>query len=73
MLWVPAGFAHGFLVTSQSAEVVYKTTDFHAPEHERAVIWNDPDIAIDWPIEGAPTLSPKDAEAPLLKDADLFD
>jgi dTDP-4-dehydrorhamnose 3,5-epimerase len=73
MLWVPVGFAHGFLVTSESAEVVYKTTDFHAPEHERTVIWNDPAVGIEWPIEGVPILSPKDAKAPPLKDADLFD
>jgi len=73
MLWVPVGFAHGFLVTSDTAEVVYKTTDFYAPEHERAVIWNDPAIGIDWPVDGAPILSAKDARAPLLKDADLFD
>jgi dTDP-4-dehydrorhamnose 3,5-epimerase len=73
MLWVPAGFAHGFLVTSESAEVVYKATDFYAPEHERAVIWNDPTVGIDWPLDGTPILSAKDANAPLLKDADLVD
>ena len=73
MLWVPVGFAHGFLVTSDTAEVVYKTTDFYAPEHERAVIWNDPAIGIDWPVDGAPILSAKDAKAPVLKDAELFD
>ena len=72
MLWVPVGFAHGFLVTSDIAEVVYKTTDFYAPEHERAVIWNDPDAAIDWPLSGEPTRSAKDAKAPRLRDADLF-
>ena len=73
MLWVPVGFAHGFLVTSDIAEVVYKTTDFYAPEHERAVIWNDPAIGIDWPVDSAPILSPKDAKARLLNDSELFD
>jgi dTDP-4-dehydrorhamnose 3,5-epimerase len=62
-MWIPVGFAHGFLVLSESAEFLYKTTDYYAPEHERAVIWNDPDLGIEWPIEGEPTLSAKDAAA----------
>jgi dTDP-4-dehydrorhamnose 3,5-epimerase len=70
--WVPEGFAHGFLVLSESAEFLYRTTDFWAPEHERAIIWNDPDLAIDWPINGEPILSEKDAAAPLLKNAEIF-
>jgi len=70
-LWVPAGFAHGFCVTSEIADFAYKCTEFYAPENERAIRWNDPDIKIDWPIEG-PTLSPKDAAAPLLRDATLL-
>jgi len=71
-LWVPAGFAHGFVVTSESAEFLYKTTDYWAPEHERAVRWDDPAIGIDWPLAGAPVLSAKDAAAPLLADAEVF-
>lgn len=73
MLWVPRGFAHGFLVMSSGAEVLYKTTDYYAPEHERAIIWNDPALAIDWPIDGQPNLSDKDQSAPLLKDAPVID
>jgi dTDP-4-dehydrorhamnose 3,5-epimerase len=60
-LWVPPGLAHGFVVLSDFAEFLYKTTDYYAPEHERCIAWNDPDLAIDWPIEGLPTLSAKDA------------
>jgi dTDP-4-dehydrorhamnose 3,5-epimerase len=71
MVWVPEGFAHGFLVVSESADVLYKTTDFYAPEHERAIAWNDPDLALDWPLAGAPLLSSKDAHAPRLRDAQL--
>ena len=71
-IWVPPGFAHGFVVTSDSAEVLYKTTDYWAPEHERSLMWNDPSIAIDWPVDGAPTLSGKDAAGKLLAEADLF-
>jgi dTDP-4-dehydrorhamnose 3,5-epimerase len=72
-LWIPAGFAHGFLATSESAEFLYKTTDYWAPEHERSVAWNDPDIGITWPIEGVPFLSAKDKLAKRLTEADLFD
>ena len=68
-LWVPEGFAHGFLVLSDAAEFLYKTTDYYAPEHERSVVWNDPDLGIEWPIEGEPVLSRKDAEAAPFKDA----
>ena len=60
MLWVPVGFAHGFRVVSENTHVTYKTTDLYAPEHERTVAWNDPDLAIDWQLEGAPTISAKD-------------
>lgn len=71
-LWVPEGFAHGFVVLSESAEFLYKTTDYWAPEHERSVAWDDPDLAIDWPISEAPTLSAKDVNAPRLMDAEVF-
>jgi dTDP-4-dehydrorhamnose 3,5-epimerase len=72
MLWVPIGFAHGFYVTSEHAEVLYKTTDFWAPEHERAILWNDAELAIEWPFEQFPTLSAKDASASELRDAEYF-
>lgn len=72
-LWVPPGFAHGFLVLSSSADFLYKTTDYYAPEHERSLAWNDPDLAIAWPEVGAaPTLSAKDAVAPSLARAETF-
>ncbi len=71
-MWVPPGFAHGFVVTSTSAECLYKTTDYWAPEHERALLWNDPALAIDWPISGAPMLSSKDSMGKLLADAEAF-
>lgn len=70
MIWIPPGFAHGFLVTSDFAEVAYKTTDFYAPEHERTILWGDPAIGIEWPLEGEPTLSAKDAAGSLLADAE---
>ena len=72
MLWVPEGFAHGFLVTSATAEFLYKTTAYYAPEFERSIAWNDPALAIPWPIEGAPSLSAKDQQAPLLADVTCF-
>ena len=72
MLWVPIGFAHGFCVLSDFAEVLYKTTDFYAPEHERCILWNDPHIGIEWPLPGAPLLSPKDAAGVSLRDAQVF-
>ena len=59
-LWVPEGFAHGFAVLSESAEFLYKTTDYYAPEHERCIAWNDPDLAVAWPLSGEPVLSAKD-------------
>jgi dTDP-4-dehydrorhamnose 3,5-epimerase len=71
-LWIPAGFAHGFVVTSDFASFLYKTTDYWAPEHERAVRWNDPAIGIDWPLDGEPQLSGKDLAAALLADAEVF-
>lgn len=71
-LYIPPGFAHGFVVLSDSAQFLYKTTDFYSPQYERAIIWNDPTVNVAWPIEAAPTLSSKDAQAPLMKDADLF-
>ena len=71
-LWVPAGFAHGFVVLSETAEFLYKTTDYYAPAHERCIAWNDPDLAISWPIDGAPSLSTKDAQGVAFKDADYF-
>lgn len=72
MLWIPAGFAHGFYVLSDFAEVLYKATDYYAPEHERCLLWNDPEIGIAWPLEGAPVLSAKDAAAVRLRNAEVF-
>ena len=72
-LWVPPGFAHGFVVLSESAEFLYKTTDYWYPEHERSLLWNDPALGIDWPIEDAPQLAAKDAAAKLLQDAEVFE
>lgn len=72
MLWIPAGFAHGFLVTSDTAEFLYKTTDYYALEYERSLAWNDPDIAIQWPINGEPALSAKDRGGRRLAQAELF-
>lgn len=71
-LWVPEGFAHGFVVLSETAEFLYRTTDYYAPEHERCIIWNDPDLAIHWPLETQPKLSDKDAVGSLFKDADVY-
>ncbi len=71
-LWIPAGFAHGFLVLSDSADFLYKTTDYYAPQHERSVLWNDPAIGIDWPTDVAPTLSAKDKAGVPLRDAQVF-
>lgn len=72
MLWVPPGFAHGFLVLSESADFLYKTTEYYAPEHERCVLWNDPAIGISWPLNGEPALSAKDKVGSLLKDAEVY-
>lgn len=71
-MWVPQGYAHGFLVLSAAAEVLYKTTDYYAPQHERAILWNDPQLAIDWPLSTAPLLSGKDASAPRFAEVELF-
>lgn len=74
MLWVPAGFAHGFYVTSPNAEVIYKATDYYAPQWERTILWNDPTIHVDWPIqEKPPILSPKDEAGKLFLDAEVFE
>ena len=74
MLWVPEGFAHGFIVTSDSADFLYKTTDYYAPEFDRCLLWNDPALAIDWPLAetGAPKLKPNDATGKPLSDAEIF-
>jgi dTDP-4-dehydrorhamnose 3,5-epimerase len=73
MLWVPEGFAHGFVVTSASADVLYKTTDFYAPSQERSLLWNDPQLAIEWPLSGEPLLSAKDRAGLRLSEAELFE
>jgi dTDP-4-dehydrorhamnose 3,5-epimerase len=72
MLWIPAGFAHGFCVLSEFAEVLYKATDYYAPEHERCILWNDPELHIGWPLPGTPALSSKDAAGTRLRDAEVF-
>jgi dTDP-4-dehydrorhamnose 3,5-epimerase len=72
MVWVPAGFAHGFLALSDFADVLYKTTDYYAPQHEHCIVWNDPQLAIEWPLTGPPELSPKDRRGKLLKDSAVF-
>ena len=71
-LWIPAGFAHGFMVTSDSAEFLYKTTDYYAPEQERCIAWNDPAIGIQWPLTTTPSLSAKDQQGLSLRDAETF-
>ncbi|WOD40413.1 dTDP-4-dehydrorhamnose 3,5-epimerase [Nodosilinea sp. E11] len=72
-LWVPAGFAHGFLVLSEVAEVLYKATDYYAPDYERCILWNDSDLGIDWPLDGkVPILSEKDQAGHRLKDAEVY-
>lgn len=71
-LWVPAGFAHGFVVLSEFAEFLYKTTDYYAPEHERCIRWDDPSLAIDWPLDGAPQLSAKDQAGLSFAEAQVF-
>jgi dTDP-4-dehydrorhamnose 3,5-epimerase len=74
MIWIPPGFAHGFYVASPSAEVIYKATDYYAPQWERSIAWNDPQLNIDWPTQNQmPILSPKDANGKLLVEADLFE
>jgi dTDP-4-dehydrorhamnose 3,5-epimerase len=71
-MWIPTGFAHGFLVLSDFAEVLYKTTDYYAPEHERCIRWNDPQLGIQWPTEDPPQLSAKDVKGSLYAEAELF-
>ena len=73
-LWVPPGFAHGFLVTSASADFLYKTTDYYAPEYERSIAWDDAELGIPWPLQGLQAqLSGKDAAAPLFREAEVFE
>jgi len=71
-MWVPEGFAHGFVVLSETAEFVYKTTDYYAPEHERCIAWNDPVLAIDWPISGLPLVSAKDGKGLAFSAAEMY-
>ena len=73
MLWVPAGFAHGFRVASDKTQVLYKATGYYAPEHERTLAWNDPDLKIDWQLEGEPIVSAKDQRGVALRDAETFE
>lgn len=70
--WIPPGFAHGFLVTSEYADFLYKTTDYYAPEHERTILWNDAELAIRWPLDGEPTLTEKDKRGSPLRSAEVF-
>jgi len=71
-MWVPVGFAHGFLVISPTAEVLYKTTDYYAPEFERSIAWNDPTLSVTWPITGEPSLSAKDKQGASFAAAEVF-
>jgi dTDP-4-dehydrorhamnose 3,5-epimerase len=73
MLWIPVGFAHGFLVLSERAHVLYKATDFYAPEYERTLAWNDPQVKIEWPVDGKPIVSAKDQRGVALADAETFE
>jgi dTDP-4-dehydrorhamnose 3,5-epimerase len=73
MAWIPPGFAHGFCVLGEGAEVLYKVTDFYAPEHDRTLLWNDPALGIDWPLAGEPVLSDKDRRGVPLAQADTYD
>ena len=72
MLWIPPGFAHGFRVVSEKAHVLYKATDYYAPEHERTLAWNDPDLKIDWELDGEPIVSAKDRRGAALRDIETF-
>jgi dTDP-4-dehydrorhamnose 3,5-epimerase len=72
MFWIPEGFAHGFVVLSDTAEFLYKTTDYWYPEHERSILWNDPALKIDWQLQASPSLSAKDTQGTILAEADLF-
>lgn len=73
MLWIPAGFAHGFLVLSDKAHVLYKATDYYAPQHERTLAWNDPDLKVDWRLQSEPIVSAKDQRGVPLREAETFD
>ena len=73
MMWIPAGFAHGFRVLSETAHVLYKATDYYAPEHERTLAWNDPELNIDWELAGAAIVSSKDQLGSTLRDAEVFE
>ena len=73
MLWIPAGFAHGFVVLSETADFLYKTTDYWAPQHERTLLWNDPELGIAWPLAGEPILAPKDQAGKRLAEAEIFE
>ncbi len=73
MLWVPPGFAHGFVVISETTEFLYKTTDYYAPEYERTLAWNDPCLNIEWPISTEPTLSEKDRAGTLLSECEVYE
>jgi dTDP-4-dehydrorhamnose 3,5-epimerase len=73
MLWIPVGFAHGFCVLSEKAQVLYKATDFYAPEHERTLAWNDAQLKIDWQLDGEPIVSAKDQSGVAFRDAECFD
>ena len=72
-MWIPEGFAHGYLVLSDYADFLYKATDYYAPEHERCIRWNDPELNIDWPLSSLPILSDKDAQGASFKDAEVFE
>lgn len=71
MVWIPKGFAHGFYTLSETAEVAYKVTDFYAPQHDRVILWNDPDLAIRWPLNGGPILSEKDKAGHIFRDLEM--
>jgi len=73
MIWIPQGFAHGYIVLSEHAIVLYKTTDYYAPEHERTILWNDPTLDIRWPLEGEPIVSDKDRRGSAFRSAEVFD
>jgi dTDP-4-dehydrorhamnose 3,5-epimerase len=73
MLWIPVGFAHGFRVISEKAQVLYKTTDYYAPQHERTLAWNDPDLKIQWELDEEPIVSAKDQRGVSLRDAETFE
>ena len=73
LFWIPPGCAHGFLVISKQAQVLYKATDYYSPEHERTLMWNDPDLKIAWDVEGEPIVSAKDQRGAVLRDAETFE